>query len=586
MNFNWFRSKNRLSLVLIFTALLWFGTLSLRASDRYVATNGTDTGDFLTWATASSNIQWAVDKALSANDTVWVSNGTFVLTNQIVVTNQITLRSANGPDVTIVNGGFVADAAGATTNNRCLFLSNLSARVSGFTFSNGAVCSTGGAGAWIGGGILSNCTVRDNTAFTLTNASAAVYGAGLYINPRGTAMACRITGNIMTNGTSALSPAGAGIYGRGGAYPYYPDWEIYGCVVSNNRIVGAPLATQNRSGGGIYAINGKIISSLICNNSAATNGYGGGIYSVYGAYLSSSTVSVNEAVLGGAIYLASGIITNCLFSANYGSAGAIDGVYLSPNTPIYPAEIYNSTITGHTNTAFRMSAYEAAYSLTNKMINCVVENNNGLGVYLTGVTTNYSIIIISNCVVRNNKMGGINCTSVRNVQVRNCLIVNNTNNGNFAGMQIGTSGRTGTISVSSCTIASNYGTNYGAGIIFADTNGGITVSSCVIASNGVGGTNDVYDMYPPTNYNALQYSCVGTNAGFTGAGIIVTNPQFANFAGGNFRLSGNSPCVNRGSNETWMTNAVDLDGRARIRYGTVDMGAYEAIRAGTIYHFR
>jgi hypothetical protein len=32
-----------------------------------------------------------------------------------------------------------------------------------------------------------------------------------------------------------------------------------------------------------------------------------------------------------------------------------------------------------------------------------------------------------------------------------------------------------------------------------------------------------------------------------------------------------------------MTNAFDLDGR--IRYGTVDIGAYETIYEGTIYKF-
>ena len=41
--------------------------------------------------------------------------------------------------------------------------------------------------------------------------------------------------------------------------------------------------------------------------------------------------------------------------------------------------------------------------------------------------------------------------------------------------------------------------------------------------------------------------------------------------------------MNAGMNQSWMTNSVDMDVRARIRYGTVDMGAYEMIYEGTIY---
>jgi hypothetical protein len=89
------------------------------------------------------------------------------------------------------------------------------------------------------------------------------------------------------------------------------------------------------------------------------------------------------------------------------------------------------------------------------------------------------------------------------------------------------------------------------------------------------------------NSGALQYSCIGTNPGgyFTGAGIKVANPQFKDFAGGSYRLAANSPCINTGSNENWMTNSFDFDGRPRIRYGTVDMGCYEHISSGTIFRY-
>gem|GEM_PF-6110531 len=68
-----------------------------------------------------------------------------------------------------------------------------------------------------------------------------------------------------------------------------------------------------------------------------------------------------------------------------------------------------------------------------------------------------------------------------------------------------------------------------------------------------------------------------------GQGNITNDPQFVSFAGENYRLSANSPCVNAGSNQNCMTNSVDLDGRQRIRYGAVDMGAYETIYEGTMY---
>ena len=56
-----------------------------------------------------------------------------------------------------------------------------------------------------------------------------------------------------------------------------------------------------------------------------------------------------------------------------------------------------------------------------------------------------------------------------------------------------------------------------------------------------------------------------------------------NHVAGNYRLIANSPCINTGTNGNWMTNSYDRDGRTRIRYGTVDMGAYEKIYEGTIY---
>ena len=85
----------------------------------------------------------------------------------------------------------------------------------------------------------------------------------------------------------------------------------------------------------------------------------------------------------------------------------------------------------------------------------------------------------------------------------------------------------------------------------------------------------------------MWYSCVAPGSGFTIEGVVTNEPLFVSGANGNYRLQPSSPCINAGTNMAWMTNSVsvDLDGRKRIQYGTVDMGAYEFIRSGTIYGF-
>jgi len=44
-------------------------------------------------------------------------------------------------------------------------------------------------------------------------------------------------------------------------------------------------------------------------------------------------------------------------------------------------------------------------------------------------------------------------------------------------------------------------------------------------------------------------------------------------AGSDLHLQSNSPCINSGNNA--FASGVDLDSKARISGGTVDMGAYE-----------
>jgi len=566
MNFNEFLQKGGVCLVLASGTL--YCSAPLFAADRYVVEPGTiaegNGGVYTDWSIAATQIQWAVDAATNAGDTVWVSNGVYLLTNQIVVISNMTLRSANGPEVTIVNGGFAAEAPDATTNNRCLYMSNISAFVHGFTFSNGACTNIGGAGVWMGRGVLSNCTVCNNTLFQPTNTSGLYFGGGGIVTyGASTVTACRIINNTATNpaviltGNSAAQ--GGGLYVRSGA------GYVVNCLISNNVIYSGGVSDGGAKGAGAFFDGGAIQSSLICNNSNQV-GRTGGIY-LDTATMMACTVAVNWASDIGGCETLRGTITNCVISNNIGR-----GIRLAPNTVAAMPKLKNSTIVGNT----REGVFMYSSLGTTIVSECIIAENLSNGVTMYNISTNKYLL---DSVVRNNRRGGVKCEY--HSVIRNCLIAANTNAGNWGGMVI--EANASTSSISSCTIASNQSTGLGAGLRIESTNMGLLVSSCVICSNGLSGTNDVVDACAPTNYNRLQYSCLGSNPGFTGAGIIVADPKFKNLAGGNYRLNGNSPCVNTGSNETWMTNACDLDKNQRIRYGIVDMGAYERINEGTVY---
>ena len=157
--------------------------------------------------------------------------------------------------------------------------------------------------------------------------------------------------------------------------------------------------------------------------------------------------------------------------------------------------------------------------------------------------------------------------------IRNSLIALNSCTTNGGGIYI-THGI-----LENCTIVSNYAGVSGGGLYI---DGPAHGTNNIVYFNWTGGTAPNFTN--TTGDTGLDYSCVTPAVG--GNGNITADPQFVAKETGNFRLAANSPCINTGSNENWMTNAVDLDGRMRIRYGTVDMGAYELLRSGTIFGFR
>lgn len=197
---------------------------------------------YTNWATAAINIQDAVN-ACAIGDSVVVTDGVYAagglvvygaMTNRVAITQAVTVRSVNGPAVTIIQGaGPVGDGA-----VRCAYVAN-GAALSGFTLTNGftraiddATQERSGGGVWcVPGAVVSNCVLSGNTA---QDSGGGAYGGAFYN--------CLFTGNTATFG--------------GGAY----GATLNNCTVSGN------TAYQ---GGGVNNVTAQ--NCILSGNSATTN---------------------------------------------------------------------------------------------------------------------------------------------------------------------------------------------------------------------------------------------------------------------------------------------------------------------------
>ena len=107
------------------------------------------------------------------------------------------------------------------------------------------------------------------------------------------------------------------------------------------------------------------------------------------------------------------------------------------------------------------------------------------------------------------------------------------------------------------------------------------MNNCVVYGNSAsrgGGVDGYYGVLTNNNsivwgnsattYPDVEPSAVVMRNCFTG------NPRFVDAANGDFRLLGDSPCIDMGNNR-YASGETDIRGNARIQNGIVDIGAYE-----------
>ncbi|MDD5482363.1 MAG: right-handed parallel beta-helix repeat-containing protein [Kiritimatiellae bacterium] len=318
-----------------------------------------------------------------------------------------------------------------------------------------------------------------------------------------------------------------------GNYPNVTNRCFYvtnaGCVVNGFTITNGALPSGG-SGGGVYLVRGTVKNCLIVNNTiegGGVNGLGAGLYIEYGTLTNSVVMRNGGARSGGGAYLSRGYVYNCQFSEN-------------TNTPLTGAAgirnkygvVYDTVISD--NYGYGMSIENNAFALR-----CIISGNTFMGLYFMDANAAASV---KGCLVVSNEVYGIRIYNGTGC-VENCTVVDNN---------IGVCATGAVIHAAS----------------FLNT----------IIADSTSGTN--WFLEPGKTFFT---NCCTTPLVTNGPGNIDSPPLFQNAVAGNYRLAGSSPCINAGLNQNWMTNAVDLDGRIRIRYRAVDIGAYEGMHEGTIY---
>ena len=160
--------------VTIIFFLIFFASQKTFAETNFVGMFGSPTGNYFTV------IQDAVDNT-SSNGVVIVSNGVYntgggitpgyACSNRVVITKNITVVSANGPENTVIMGAPDPVTGGLGTNAvRGVYMS--AGVLSGFTISNGHTMAagnsfdrSGGGLAVNGSGVITNCIIINNFAF-------------------------------------------------------------------------------------------------------------------------------------------------------------------------------------------------------------------------------------------------------------------------------------------------------------------------------------------------------------------------------------------------------------------------------------
>jgi hypothetical protein len=343
--------------------------------------------------------------------------------------------------------------------------------------------------------------------------------------------------------------------------------------------------TADRYGGGLCGCNGLIHLNIITINSS---GLGGGGLAFCNGPIQFNIISFCWSYEGGALYECHGTIqhntiSDCLATQLGGGVSSCNG------------DILNNTITKCSATSGAGLAYCGKVGVTSVRIanNTITENN--ATTYGGGMHFCYGTIQ-NNTINKNSAVDGAGLSSCGGF-ILNSRILMNTATSQGGGLYqctgpvrnnliAGNSAVSGggieecNQEIQNNTIVFNSATHvYGGGGLNGCTG---PITNCIIWGNKGPDDPQMHNCGIPT------YSCIegGTRGG---QGNTDQYPLFADLDGpdnnlntyedNDYRLVNGSPCIDKGTNLSWVWTAQDLNGFVRAIYGsiskTVDMGAYE-----------
>ncbi len=497
----------------------------------YAATNGPHLEPFTNWATAATNIADVLAIVADGNN-VFLSNCAFSLTNTLTITNSINFQGWDTNAASTI-------LAGAGASN-CLVVNSTGAFVSGMTIQNGQGGPAGGV-YLVNGGTLSNCWIAANTS-EVGGVLASATNARL--------IGCVVSGNV------------GNIVG---------GLDLQGGVIRDSTIVGNVSTGAAGSAGGLAAGGGLASNCVVAANTSLA--YAGGMVASNNALVIGCVVSGNVGNVVGGLDLQGAVLRDSTNVCNVstGAAGYGGGVALGPQA----ANLVSNCVI-QANAATNTGG--GAAMVGGEMVNCSVMYNTqssagGAGGGITVMGTNAEqAVMIRNCWIASNAAaasgGGVLFINAPEYSrtLRNCLISSNANDGV---LQLEAAAGAGVDLIESCTIATNTGTGLR---LLADQGANVLVRNNIMYWNQ---TNINAELGATTNQFFNNCALYDLASFPTNQGNLTNNPAFVAPAAFNYRLSSSSPCMGAGTNQGWMTNAVDLAGFQRIGGPSVDMGAYE-----------